>query len=300
MHEHASGLMSPTSCRIPARSRRQAMDWSLALVSQGIETTIEHSGDGTNWGLLVSAQDSQSALRTLKLYHLENRGWPWQHHVFRPGLVFDWASIAWALLAALFYGLSTATDLETPGLMDSIAVIHGQWWRLFTAIWLHADLAHLGTNLVIGLVLMGLAMGCYGTGAALLAAGLAGAAGNLVATLFAAQQHLSRGSSGMVMGALGLIAAQSFSLLRQTPKASKFILSGVLGGLMLFVLLGLTPGTDVLAHAGGFAGGLLIGGILACFPKLSENSTLQFTWGGGFVLLVLIPWWIALHTVTPN
>ncbi len=104
----------------------------------------------------------------------------------------------------------------------------------------------------------------------------------------------------MVMGALGLIAAQSFSLLRQTPKASKFILSGVLGGLMLFVLLGLTPGTDVLAHAGGFAGGLLIGGILACFPKLSENSTLQFTWGGGFVLLVLIPWWIALHTVTPN
>ena len=37
--------------KIPARSRRQALDWSLVLVSQGIETTIDADTDGAQWGL---------------------------------------------------------------------------------------------------------------------------------------------------------------------------------------------------------------------------------------------------------
>ena len=30
------------------------MDWSLVLVSQGIETTIDYSENGDGWGLLVA------------------------------------------------------------------------------------------------------------------------------------------------------------------------------------------------------------------------------------------------------
>src|SRR5208283_4928412 len=108
------------------------------------------------------------------------RSWPWQQAVFRPGLLFDWGSLAWALLACLFYAISTHTDLQSGSLMDGTAVAHGQWWRLFTAMWLHADLAHLATNATIGVILLGLAMGHYGTGVGLLTAYLAGAGGNLV------------------------------------------------------------------------------------------------------------------------
>ena len=206
--------MEPATARITVRSQRQAMDWSLVLVSQGIETTIDQAEDGTGWGLLVAGQDYGNALRVIRQYHLENRGWPWQQAVFRPGFLFDWGSVAWALLAGLFFWLSTHTDLQSGGVMDGTAVAHGQWWRLFTAVWLHADLAHLATNATLGLVLLGLAMGRYGTGAGLLAAYLAGAGGNLVAGLISLQTHRSLGASGMVTGALGLLAAQSFSLWR--------------------------------------------------------------------------------------
>src|SRR5512144_2663133 len=132
--------MDTMTARIPVRSERQAMEWSLVLVSQGIETAIERSDEGTGWGLLVASNDFERAVRTLRQYRIENRGWPWQQPVFRPGWLFDWGSLAWALLAGLFFWLGTRSDLQSVGLMDSGAVAHGQWWRLFTAIWLHGDL----------------------------------------------------------------------------------------------------------------------------------------------------------------
>ena len=278
------------------RSHRQAMDWSLVLVSQGIDTTIDQAEDGTGWGLLVSAQDYTNALRTIRQYKLENRSWPWQQVVFRPGLLFDWGSLAWVLLACLFYSISAQTDLQSGGLMDGAAVAHGQWWRLFTAIWLHADLAHLATNATIGVVLLGLAMGHYGTGAGLLAACLAGAGGNLIAGLIALQPHRSLGASGMVTGCLGLLAVQSFSLWRQTPHATKYILSGICGGVMLFVLLALTPGTDVLAHLGGFACGLALGALLSLIPGVAQMPKTNLLSGLVFALLVIVPWWLALRS----
>ena len=272
------------------------MDWSLVLVSQGIETTIDQAEDGTGWGLLVPGQDYGNALRVIRQYHLENRGWPWQQAVFRPGFLFDWGGVAWALLADLFFWLSARTDLQSAGVMDGTAVAHGQWWRLFTAMWLHADLAHLATNATLGLVLLGLAMGCYGTGAGLLAAYLAGAGGNLVAGLISLQTHRSLGASGMVTGALGLLAVQSFSLWRQTPHALKFILSGICGGVMLFVLLALTPGTDVMAHLGGFASGLLLGTLLSLVPGIAQKPRANLLSGLVFTLLVIVPWWLALRS----
>ncbi len=285
--------MDPATARIPVRSQRQAMDWSLVLVSQGIESTIDHAEDGTGWGLVVSRQDYTPALRTLRQYRLENRVWPWQQPVFRAGLLFDWGSLAWVLLAGLFFWVDTRAGLRAAGLMDGAAVAHGQWWRLFTAIWLHADLAHLATNAATGLILLGLAMGHYGTGAGLLAAYLAGAGGNLLAGLASLQTHRSLGASGMVMGGLGLLAVQSLSLWRQTPHAWKYFLSGVCGGVMLFVLLALTPGTDVMAHLGGFTGGLVLGGVLSLVPAVAQKPGANLLSGLAFAILVIVPWWLA-------
>jgi len=270
------------------------MEWSLVLVSQGIESTIVQPEDGAGWGLLVSGHDYANALRTLRLYRLENRAWPWQQPVLKPGFLFDWGSLAWALLACLFYWLSAHSDLRSVGLMDGFAVARGQWWRLFTAIWLHGDLAHLATNASLGLLLLGLTMGRFGTGVGLLAAYLAGAGGNLFAALISVQSHRSLGASGMVMGSLGLLAAQSLSLWRQTPHARKYILSGLCGGVMLFVLLALNPGTDVMAHLGGFLCGVLLGALLSRVPQSARMPKTNLFAGLLFTLLVIVPWWLAL------
>jgi membrane associated rhomboid family serine protease len=293
--------MEPATARISARSRHQAMDWSLVLISQGIEATIEYGEDGGGWGLRVAWQDYERGRRAIRQYQLENRRRPWRRDVFGAGILFDWASLAWVFLVCLFYWVSTHADLESGGIMDSRAVAHGQWWRLFTAMWLHADVGHLATNAAVGLVLLGLVMGRYGTGAGLLAAYLTGAGGNVMAWLLSATPHLSLGASGMVLGCLGLLAVQSFSLWRQTPHAGKYIVSGIVGGVMLFVLLGLTPGTDVLAHAGGFATGLLLGALLTLIPGIAQSTGTNFLSGLTFAVLVVVPWWLAItHAATSS
>ncbi len=76
---------APLTTRIPARSRGQAMDWSLVLASQGIEHVIEgpdETGWPRNprsseppgpyaplgWGLLVAEPDHGAALTAIRLY----------------------------------------------------------------------------------------------------------------------------------------------------------------------------------------------------------------------------------------
>jgi rhomboid protease GluP len=270
------------------------MDWSLALASQGIEVFIENDPE-TGWALVVPAPDYDRAVATIRLYRLENLRWPWRKPIFKAGLLFDWVSVAWVLLMVNFHWVSAAhPNWRSVGIMDGAAVSHGEWWRLFTAILLHADLAHLAMNAVFGFVLLGLALGRYGTGVGLLAAFLAGAGGNVSSWLVNGSAQRSLGASGMVMGALGLLAAQSFSLRRELTNATKYIVGGLAGGVMLFVLLGLKPGSDVVAHLGGFVSGVALGAMLSPFPNAAQRPLLNLLAGLGFAALVVATWALAL------
>jgi membrane associated rhomboid family serine protease len=288
------GHMDTDIAQISARSQRQAMDWSLVLVSQGIESTIDQAPDGSGWILLVPARDFHSAVTAIRHYRQENRRWGWRRQLLQSGLLFDWSSLAWIFLLFVFYWADAASGFRTAGTVDSTAVSHGQWWRLFTGVWLHADLAHLAANATFGLVLSGLAMGRFGPGAGLLAAYLAGVAGNVLACLLDSEPHHSLGASGMVMGCLGLLAVQAFWLWRLGQPGRRHLITGAAAGLMLFILLGLTPGTDILAHSGGFAFGCVFGAGLALVPDIPDRTRLNFICGAIFVLLVLIPWGLAL------
>src|SRR5438094_1521543 len=252
---------------IPARNRRQAMDWSLVLVSQGIEPVIEQTGHG--WVLLVEPQDHSRALATLRQYQLENRRRFWRQELPWPEIAFHRGAIAWCLLLALFHGLNAVSGslLESVGAMDRAAVAQGAWWRLFTATMLHFDLAHLMANLAIGFPVFGLAMGRYGPACALLAACLAGVGGNVAGLMFHTHAYHGLGASGTVMGGLGLLTVQSFSLRLRNPRAARYIIGGIFGGVMLFTLLGLDPASDVIAHLGGFVCGLVLGAALTAISQ---------------------------------
>ena len=58
------------------------MDWSLVLVSQGIETAIENL-EGA-WSLVLPARDYHQALKALQQYRRENRGRPWRQALAWP------------------------------------------------------------------------------------------------------------------------------------------------------------------------------------------------------------------------
>ncbi len=288
--------MESVTSRIPVRSRRQAMDWSLVLASQGIETVIDEAQEGGGWGLLVAEQDCAKALKTLRQYRVENRDWPWRQSLPWPEMRFDWSSAVWAGMLILFQCLAVRhTGFRAAGIMDSAAVFSGQWWRIFTAMTLHADVGHLATNLSIGIVLIGLAMGRYGTGTGLLAAWLAGAVGNIASLFFNARPFAGLGASGMVMGALGLLAASSLLPGAHRRRSMNHFLSGLAAGTMLFVLYGLAPGTDLAAHFGGFVAGLVLGALLTQMPPgFSQKPAVNAVCGFLLTAMLVITWGLAL------
>jgi rhomboid protease GluP len=287
--------IEPQKMRIPARSRRQAMDWSLVLVSQDIETAIERNDTG--WELLVPVAEYEQAIAAIRQYRQENRHWPWQQRLFRGGLTFDWASLSWVVLMIFFAWLDSSYDLKTKAVLSTVAVRQGQWWRIFTAIWLHADWGHLASNAAFGFLLLGFAMGRFGTGSALLASYLAGAIANGIECILINESRQSLGASGMVMGSLGILASQSLYLWRFTPYGRRYLLTSVAAGLMLFILFGLAPETDVIAHLGGFICGLAIGGLLSLGRKATHRQSVNFATALLFIGLVVVPWLKALsHT----
>jgi membrane associated rhomboid family serine protease len=251
---------------IPARSRRQAMDWGLVLASQGMEAVIDHSDEG--WVLLVEPRDYERAQAVLKQYQVENRGWPWRQRLPEAGLFFHWGSLGWVAAIVAFYYWSAVRfpGIKSAGLVDSEKVRHGQWWRLWTAVTLHENLPHLMANATTGFFLMGLAMARYGAGVGLLAAFLAGVAGNAASLLLYSEPHQSLGASGMVMGALGLVTVQSFAFWRKYRPGGRFYFRAVAAGLMILALLGFSPESDMVAHVGGFLAGAIFGCVLGCAP----------------------------------
>ena len=291
--------IEPAHAIIPARSRRQAMDWSLVLLSQGIECIIEHLEEG--WALMVEPQDFERAVAALHQYEIENPGWRWRQELPWPSVVFHWGALVWCLMLAAVYGLDAlgGAKLKAVGLMQGDAVLNGAWWRLFTATMLHGDLSHLMANITFGLVVLGLAMARYGAGCALLAAYVAGAGGNLPRALL----HLetpSLGASGMVMGGLGLLAIQSLSLRHSNPTAGKYIAGGIVGGFMLFVLVGLDPHSDVIAHFGGFVCGLILGGGLTLVSqKALLRQAVNTLAGTALATLILLTWMLAFRDWVP-
>jgi rhomboid protease GluP len=291
-------LTDPTPsapARLPARSHRQALDWSLVLASQGIEHSLDHS-EAHGWGLLVAPELHPAALAVIRQYRLENRRWPWRRPLPRTHEIFDWGVLAWVLLTIVFFGLSRERPgLEAAGIMQGTALAHGEWWRAFTATLLHADLPHLASNALFGFILIGLAMGRHGTGVGLLAALLAGGCGNLISAWVHGKTFQGLGASGVVMGALGLVAIQSAAWLRNHSRALKLLCAGVAAGVMLFVLLGLTPGTDVAAHAGGFVAGLGLGLLLARIESWTQRPGVNIAAALVLAALVLGSWALALR-----
>lgn len=249
------------------------MEWSLVLASQDIETAIEK--DDAGWSLSVADADYNRAVAAIELYRRENRGWLWRRRLAGTELSFHWASVVWVFAIAAFFlwaGFSSPS-VTARGLMDSKAVAAGQWWRLFTAITLHADGPHLIANATTGFLFFGFAMSRYGPGLMLLAAYLAGAAANLAGYWVYPMSHRGLGASGMVMGGLGLLAVHSAALWRLHPKATGILLRTAAGGFLILVFFGFSPDSDVLAHVAGFLFGLIFGSCLNLLPISALRSS---------------------------
>jgi rhomboid protease GluP len=282
---------------IPARSRRQVMDWGLVLASQGIEAILHQTEEG--WELVVDAQDYERAQAHIRRYLEENRGWRWRQPLPATDILFHWGSAGWvvAIVAAYYWSTVLLPQAVTAGAMDGDAVAKGQWWRLFTAESLHENLPHLMANATTGFVLLGAAMARYGAGMGLLAAFLAGAAGNVAGWALYPRPYLSLGASGMVMGALGLISAQSFAAWRGYRSRTQLFFRAFAAGIRILVLIGFSPKSDIVAHVGGFAAGTIFGAVLGHWrPEKLQRGLPNATAMAALAALFLATWQLALRS----
>ena len=132
----------------------------------------------------------------------------------------------------------------------------GEWWRLFTSGFLHANVLHVGFNvLLLGLLGVGLERSVGFVRFALLytAALLAGSLGALVAS----PRALTIGASGAVFGLMGghLMVSRASGMRARD--------SGVMGLLLLNLLSTfLIPNISIGGHIGGLAGGVVAGWLL--------------------------------------
>ncbi len=145
-----------------------------------------------------------------------------------------------------------------------------EWWRLFTALFLHANLLHLAMN-GAGLWIFGSAvektMGHWRVLAIFLVAGVLG---NL-ASAFQAHYDVAIGASGGIFGVIGAFVVSVWRLRSPMYFALRRRLLLVLALMVAcdFTIGGLEPQVDNLAHVGGFVAGILIA--LLLYPPRSKK-----------------------------
>ena len=248
---------------LKAQSRRRAMDWSLALISQDIESIIQFNEADRAWIVRVPPDRLEESKKLIERYQEENRYWAWREQRDAWPVQLHWGTLPWLVAMLMFYLSSGANPaMIQVGTMTESVFASGQLWRLITATTLHADTAHLATNLTIGLFLISLAMNRYGAGWTMLCGFLGGAIGNCLSWTFHAGPYIGLGSSGVIMTALGMLASSSLAWTLRATGMRRRRYSGWIAGILLFVLLGLSPESDIIAHAGGFLSGMAFGMLL--------------------------------------
>jgi len=150
--------------------------------------------------------------------------------------------------------------------------LSGEWWRLFTYMFLHGGLMHIAFNMWCLWDLGALCESLYGrwTYAAIylltgVAAGLASVGWN--------PGTLSVGASGAIFGLAGALIASFYLGEFSVPRIA---IQGTLRSLLFFVgfnvLFGtMMSGIDNAAHGGGLVSGLILGALIARVAPQPDN-----------------------------
>jgi len=154
------------------------------------------------------------------------------------------------------------------GATGALPWVHGRWWTIFTAIYLHGSLLHILFNMMWVRQLAPDVEAAFGAVRLFIIFTLAGAGGFLLSDVSGVP--LTIGASGSIFGLLGAMVQYGRSR------------GGVFGvavfrqygqwALVLFVLAFLMPGVNNWAHAGGFAAGYVVAWLLGHGERAAEQS----------------------------
>ena len=200
-------------------------------------------------------------------------------NVFKPKkLVITPLIIMLCTILFVFMFINTHFDLSAANLLDYGAVQRdyvqsGDWYRLFTCIFIHASILHLLFNMY-ALYIIGSQMESYlGKIKYALVFIVSGLVGSLSSIIFS--RSVSVGASGAIFGLLGamLYFAYYYRLILGNSLRHEIIPVIILNLVLGFMI----PGVDIFAHIGGLAGGAFAMMALGVPGKTNKKAMINGT-----------------------
>ena len=281
------------------RRKREAEDWALVLIAEGIPSTIQRV-DGT-FTLQVASKAHATAREILTAWQIERaeRARRIALPIPRGATTFETATAYVCALALLaFYLGLEASDRSSLfreiGRSQAALVLDGQGWRLVTALTLHADLPHVIGNTLFGGFFLAALAGRVGIGFAVLGFVVSGTLGNLANALYYESAHSSIGASTGVFGLVGVLAGLAAWRRHQLATPGRGAWVAFAAGLGIVAMLGSGgPKVDFSAHLFGLAAGGLTGLLLAVpFASRSIPNNLGQALAMATALAVIAAAWI--------
>lgn len=275
-------------------SMRRARELSLVLDAMALAYEVVSAPRSAM--LVVMPADSGKARELLDSYAEESRDWPPKEEPL-PSLPGGIPSVVtYGLLLLLFRHL----QLRRIGGLDwweqgrtqaDLITASGEWWRVVTALCLHADLRHLVGNLVFGSMFVLFLAQLHGPGWAWTLVLLSGALGNLTNAWVQPVSHSSIGASTAVFGALGLLVADAWRWRHRRLGWMRRLAPFVVGVALLGYLGTAGERTDVMAHVTGFAWGIVVGTLFGTIERrLPHGGRAQVLAGLATLAVIAAAW----------
>jgi rhomboid protease GluP len=272
---------------------------SAAKISHRINTV-----DHCSFEILVQEELLTSAEEELTAYQEENVHWP-------PVATVDdytptFRAMSFVIVGGLVYIYSQSGEWSQDGLWflhgagSAEAILNrGEYYRLVTALTLHADIVHILGNCILGGFLIHFFFGIVGNGIGLLAIVTTGALANYINVLVHGGDHNFVGFSTSIFSTIGMLCTISLSGKSARPTLHFFM--PVMAGLALLALLGSSgERTDFGGHFFGLVCGLIAGYAirLTLFDRIRHSFKIQvFSACMGFAI-VYYCWQLAFSHYT--
>jgi membrane associated rhomboid family serine protease len=295
-------LRMTSTIGLPA-SRQQADQWALVLRAANIPSAIEF--ERRSWVIKVSPLHEKRALQEIAAFMEENSDWPPLQRIKKvplpvltkyqpPTILMMGALIIFFIITGPW---SDGSAWFSQGAVSGRQILeNGQWYRLVTALTLHADVVHLFGNIIIGGILVHFLCRLLGNGLGWFLILASGTLGNLMNILLHGTRHNSVGFSTAIFGTIGILSGYQAASKRST--ALKEILLPLAAGAGLLAFLGAGgERTDLGAHFFGLLAGAGLGGLLVFLPSqriLINKTSLQTNLFLVSLAIVGLCWWVAM------
>jgi membrane associated rhomboid family serine protease len=171
------------------------------------------------------------------------------------------------------------------GALQPFLIADGQYWRLFSAMFLHAGLLHIGFNAYALWLFGSMIETNLGRTQMVLVYVVSGFLASAASYAFGPVETVGVGASGAIFGIFGAFIAYNYRRRHLALASANLRWAATLLLLNLFLAFGFGGRIDWRAHLGGLIAGLAAGAVAEGWGPRSQRRLVQV---GGFVALVAL------------